>query len=262
MEDNAEFDGERASRYEIAIAEDPLARLNDIDSMFRYLDPRKGERILGFGEGNGYFCKDIAESVGSEGYYLITDPSKDQLNNLKKRVNLSQIETKVIGVEGLDVKEGVFDKVWSFGAFHHVPNQTEAMKRIHRALKPEGKLILCDVFQGSNLARHFDSQVARYCITGHEVKFLSGEFARTLCHLAGFDEGKVDIRDLPQKWIFDSERRLGSFIYNLHAMTNMGGSEDENIRKTLGSCKDILGVNPKNGKYELNWPMKVLIAKK
>jgi arsenite methyltransferase len=262
MERKAEFDGERAALYNKAMTEYPNARQQDLEAMFSHLNPKSGEHILGFGEGNGYFCPSIAKAIGLNGRYLITDPSKDQLNNLKKNMDYSQLEIQVIGAEGIEVDENSFDKIWSFGAFHHVPNQTEAMKKIYNSLKPSGKLILCDVFQGSELAKHFDYEVARYCNVGHEVKFLSDEFAKSLCHLAGFNEENVKIEELPQKWLFDSELDIGKFMYNLHALTKMPGSEEAKIQKSLKNCKDILGVEYKNGKYELNWPMKVLIAKK
>ena len=221
----SEFDGERAKLYEKAITEFPNARQMDIETMHRFLNPQKGERILGFGEGNGYFCRDIAKAVGPKGYYLVTDPSKDQLENLKKRINLSQLEIKVMSAEGLDVSLGFFDKVWSFGAFHHVSNQTEAMKKIYDSLRSGGTAVICDVFQGTDLSKHFDTQVARYCNTGHEVKFLSDAFAKSLCYLAGFKDENVKIEELPQKWVFESEHDLGRFMYYLHAMIYLPGDE-------------------------------------
>jgi arsenite methyltransferase len=262
MISKSEFDGLRALLYEKALAEQPFARTQDIEVMYRLLDPQKGERILGFGEGNGYFARDICEAVGMEGYYLVTDPSIDQLNNLKRRVDFSQMEVKVMSIEGLEVNEEDFDKVWSFGAFHHVPEQEEAMKRIYKSLRPGGKLVLCDVFQVSNLAKHFDSTVARYCVTGHEVKFLSDDFAKTICYKAGFQKVKVEIEPLDFQWRFDTEKDLGQFIHDLHAMTLMPGTEEERYVEIYDSCRNILGVEKRDGKIYLNWPMKALIAEK
>ncbi len=259
---NAEFDGERAKLYEQAISEYPDARIMDIEVMKKLLNPRRGEKILGFGEGNGYFCKAIAEAVDKQGKYYITDPSEDQLINLKKRINLPQIEIKKIGAEEIDESQRNFDKIWSFGAFHHCSNQTAAIKRIYHSLKRGGTAVICDVFQGSKLAKHFDIQVARYCITGHEVKFLSEDFAKTLCLIAGFKESNIKIVSLPQKWIFDTEKDVGKFIYKIHAMTLLPGNNEEKINKTFRSCKEILDISNKNGKYYLNWPMKALILRK
>ena len=294
---NAEFDGQRAKLYEQALREYPQARANDIKAMKRLLNPSSGEKILGAGEGNGLFYLDIANSVIPNGAYCVVDPSKDQLNSLLGRITKDEIQKllnrvkleqelgyypqeeknkelqakrlrlnfvlnrQVAGIESMKVFEGQFDKVWSFGAFHHCPNQTEGMKRIYQSLKPGGLAVICDVFQGSSLAKYFDHETAKYSLTGHEVKFLSEDFAKSLCYLAGFEEKKVSINDLPQKWVFDSERDVGKFIYLLHGLTGIPGNEEEKYLRTLESCKNILGVSKNSSdKYELNWPMKVLKA--
>jgi len=258
---NQGFIGTRASMYEQAIALYPSARTMDIQAMKKYLNPQKNEKILGIGEGNGFFCPPIIEAIGEKGYYLVTDPSSEQLANLAKRVTCPNLETLTKGAENFTPTTS-FDKAWSFGAFHHCPDQTQAMKNIYNALTKGGKMVICDVFQGSKLAKHFDGPVARYCTTGHEAKFLSDEFAESLCYLAGFDESKVKIVNLPQKWKFDSENDLGDFVYKLHAMTLIPGEEQEKIKEVIKGCKEILGVKKLGNHYELNWPMKALIAEK
>ncbi|HLC53518.1 MAG TPA: class I SAM-dependent methyltransferase [Candidatus Nanoarchaeia archaeon] len=128
----AEFNRERAQLYEEALEEYPLARAMDIESMLQHLNPKSGEKILGVGEGNGYFCQAIVNAVGETGKYTVTDPSPYQLKSLKNRVNVSYLEVIAAGAEELPVRENFYDKVWTFGSFHHCPNQTEAMKRIYR----------------------------------------------------------------------------------------------------------------------------------
>jgi len=72
----------------------------------------------------------------------------------------------------------------------------------------------------------------------------------------------VKIVDLPQKWVFDSEKDMGTFIYKLHAMTLLPGNKEEKIKQTIEGCKNILGVKKNGNKIILNWPMKAIIAKK
>jgi ubiquinone/menaquinone biosynthesis C-methylase UbiE len=262
MKTSAAFVGLRSKLYTEALEEYPNVRKEDIQFMYRYLNPQAGNYILGFSEGNGYFCQAIAEAVGIHGDYLVTDPSQDQLDSLLKKSPPLQVKVRRMAVEELEVTPNLFDKVWSFGGFHHCLDQTEAMKRIYKALKPGGQAVIADVFQGSLLAKHFDMQVARYCETGHEVKFLSEEFARTICYLAGFQDEKVEIVDLPQVWYFNKEHDIGKFIYKFHAMTNLMGTESEKIKQVFEGCKEILGIKYREGMYELNWPMKALIATK
>lgn len=268
----AEFDGVRAKLYEEAITEYPHARGHDVETMLSLLTPKEGDFVLGIGEGNGYFCKPITDAIGSHGMYMVTDPSQDQLATIERRFSHLLIKPRG-GIKRLDlIAEGAenlasigdcsYNLAWSFGAFHHCPNQTRAMQEIHRVLLPKGKAVICDVFQGSPLAKHFDAHVARYCATGHEVKFPSEDFARTLTYLAGFDESNIEIVDLPQKWKFDSKRDLGRFIYKLHAMTGIPGTEEEKITRVIEGCESTLGIESKDGKVILNWPMKAIVAVK
>jgi arsenite methyltransferase len=257
------FAGTRAQLFKEAIAEYPEARRDDIALMRRYLDPQPGEHVLGFGEGSGFFCRAIAEAVGSRGRYLITEPSPELFCNVPQDVlDLPQVFTDISAVEEIDCPEASFDKAWACGAFHHCPNQTEAMTRIFRALKPGGKMVLFDVFQGTPLARHFDSCVARYCVTGHEAKFMSEEFARTLCFLAGFDESKVEIAPVPHRFCFDSEWDMGNFIFKMHAMTMPPGPTEERIARTIASLKEHLPVEREGEKCVLHFDQKALIAVK
>lgn len=255
-----EFVGVRSKLYTESLAEYPHARAEDIQAMYQYLNPQPGEYILGFGEGNGYFCHAIAEAVGIEGSYLITDPSQDQLDSLLKKALPPQVQVQRMGVENLKVPPNFYDKVWSCGAFHHCPNQTEAMKRIYQTLKPGGKLVLCDGFQGTSLVKYFDMHVAKYCITGHEAKFMSEEFARTLCYLAGFQDENIEIIDVVSKWYFQTEKDIALFLYKFHAMTNLSGTEEEKMQKIIDDCKKSIGIEYKQGMYQLYWPMRAILA--
>lgn len=258
----ADFDGLRAQLYNLALEEFPNARKNDLTAMYKLLDPKPGQHVLGFGEGNGFFVPAIAKEIGDNGRYVVTDPSKDQLENLKKNIPYENLEVKVCGAEDMNF-QSEFDSIWSFGCFHHLPNQEIGMKKSYQALKENGKLILCDVWRGSDLAEHFDGPVAQYCCTGHDVKFLSDTYAKTICKKAGFDPSKVSIQDLDQKWVFEKEEDIGRFIYNLHAMTLIQkDTDEEKYQLAARGCKEILGIEKTENGYELNWPLKSLVAYK
>jgi len=256
-----EFAGARAQLFREALAEFPNARRDDFALMRRHLEPRTGEHILGFGEGSGHFCRAIADAIGPTGKYVITEPSPELLCNLPEALlALPQVFTEVVSVEQLHFEAESFDKVWACGAFHHCPDQTRAIAALHRTLKPGGRMVIFDIFQGTPMARHFDTIVARYCSTGHEVKFMSEEFARTLCFLAGFDDSKVQIVEVPHRLCFASERDMGKFIYKLHALTRLPGTEEERFEATARSLKEYLPVEREGSQYVLHFDQKALIA--
>jgi arsenite methyltransferase len=257
-----EFDAERAELYAQALREYPDARREEVGLMKTHLAPQAGERIVGLGEGNGFFCQAISDSVGEQGHYMITDPSTYQLRRMLAS-HAKNVDVQVAGAQDFVAPPAAFDKAWSCGAFHHCPNQTEALKRVYRALRPGGRLVFVDVFSGTALARHFDIVVARYSMTGHEVKFLSDEFAVSACVLAGFDEQAVTVLDTPIHWYFASLRDLGRFMYALHGLTLLPYDEETlDYQRVVAGCERVLGVDRVGDEYALRWPLKTLIAQK
>jgi arsenite methyltransferase len=252
---NIEFEGLRSSYYKTIIEELPNSRDEEKQLCLDYLKPQAGENILETGAGGGFFTQSIAQSI-FPGKILATDPSPEQLEGIIKKPN---IEIFPVGADVLPVgtspfRINSFDAVWSGASFHHVTNKTLAFKNFYNLLKSGGRLVVADVFTGSNLAKHFDLEVAKYCLTGHEVSFLSKEYADSICFLSGFET--PNFYDTVLQWKFGTKEELGKFLYNLHAM----------VKTTLEECykkaEEILGIEYKNGHYCLNWPLTVLVTYK
>ena len=240
----------------------PQSRKHDFQVMFQYLNPQPGEYILGFWEGNGVFCKAIAEAVGPQGKYIVSDPSAYLLDRMKARVNLPQVEVIVSSSEDLNLPAEYLDKAWSFGTFHDALSQTQVVANLYKALKPGGLLFLADVFQGNSAARFLDLSVAKYREGGHEAKLLSEEFSDSLCFINGFKSEKVRLVDLQQKWYFQQEIDIGIFLYKVFAMNLFPGDETERFQQTLVEAKKTLQIETKGEMYELSWPMKAIMAEK
>lgn len=195
----------------------------------------------------------IADAVLPDGKVIITDPSKEQLHGVSE-LNRNNIEIRNEGIDALTIQKDCVDGVWSFGAMHHVFNKTASFKNIFGCLKRDGRVIMVDVFSGSDLARHFDDRVAKYCATGHEVAFWSREYAESLCFLNGFEQ--PTFYDFNANWIFDKREDIGNFLYKLHAMTKTTPEE------VLKGAEEILGISKKDEKFYLNWPMTLILTKK
>lgn len=250
-----EFTGLRSRLYKEVMAEMPDSREEERLLCLEVLAPKPFEHIVEAGAGGGFFSASIARAI-YPGTLVVTDPSPDQLDGVPR---LGNIQIVSAGAERLPVgseplTSGTFDAVWSAGSFHHVPNKSAAFSRFFELLKPGGRLVIADVFAGSALARHFDLEVAKHCITGHEVSFLSQELADSLAYLAGFEVPSFHERTI--HWKFRSMRELGNFLYKIHAMTK--SSPDECAERAA----EILGVEYRDGMYCLAWPLTVLFARK
>ena len=154
----------------------------------------------------------------------------------------------------MDLTKEKVDAVWSYGAVHHIRQKGKSFGNMGRILKRGGRAVIGDVFVGSRLAQHFDAQVAKYCVVGHEVSFLSREYAKTLCELNGFE--KPEFHEIAVKWRFKKKADIGLFLYKLHAMTKTTPKE------CLRGAEEFLGINRKGGFFELNWPITFFITRK
>ena len=176
----AEFSGVRSEMYKEALREFPHARDEDFEVMKKYLAPKESETILEVGAGSGIFSKVLADIL-KKGKLIVSDPSKEQLNEVKS-LGKKNIELVEAGADTLSLGKDTIDAIWSFGAMHHCFQKSKAFQNFAKALKKNGRIVIADVWAGSDLARHFDNKVAKFCATGHEVAFWSDEYAESLCY--------------------------------------------------------------------------------
>jgi SAM-dependent methyltransferase len=248
-----EFVGARSSAYGNALALFPDAWTQDMADMLARLKPREGERVLDVGGGTGYFSHEIARRVGPAGAVVVVDPSAEQLQ--QGPTGRANIQFVAQGADELDLDEGGFDAVWCRGAFHHVPDKTQAFRRLAAHCRPGARLVLIDVFAGSPTARYFDDFVARTCITGHEVAFLSNEFAHSLCALTGWEDAIVE--DQTYCWSFERIEDVGIFLKDLFA----AGPEFD-AHACLEGARAHLEISRLDGRTQLHWPMSILSARR
>ena len=246
-----EFSGERSRSYKAAIAKFPSVWSEDMLIMKSYLRPKAGERVLEIGAGSGFFSFEIARMVGPDGHLWVTDPSPEQLQPIIDR-QPENVTVLPFQADTLDLPEDdCLDAIWSRGDLHHAMNKFTAFQRMRRYAKPGARLVILDVFVGSPLARYFDMHVARACTTGHEVSFLSREFAKSLCFLTGWT--KPVFTDLNLEWNFQSRRDIGEFLALLHS-----NKPEFTPEESLDEAERILGVKPSKSGYYLQWPMTLM----
>lgn len=248
---NAEFSNERATRYKQAVKNVKNIWQDDLEVMFSYLSPNKGESILEIGAGSGFFSFPIAESIGKEGILYALDPSEEQLEPLIKS-NLQNIIPIIASAEEFSLPNSI-DKIWSRGAFHHVTDKTKSLNCWKNYSKNNTRLYIFDIFSHNNTSKFFDAFVASNCITGHEVSFLSKNFASSLCKITGWNP--PEFIDIPLRWKFNDEKELGDFIHLL-----LGINDNTSIFEIISAVKEHLGIYYLNNKICVNWEMTLMIT--
>src|SRR3989344_6133252 len=96
----------RAQLYKEALEEFPNTRENDIKCMKKYLSPKDGERILEIGAGSGFFSQHILDLIGEKGRLIVSDPSLEQLEAVKKlnKKNIDVIQFVQFGSETVNLE--------------------------------------------------------------------------------------------------------------------------------------------------------------
>jgi ubiquinone/menaquinone biosynthesis C-methylase UbiE len=247
----AEFSELRSSRYNGALTDFPDAWRHDVEDMLREVRPSKGQTIVDLGGGTGYFSRIMADAVGPDGEVIIVDPSLAQTSSVPQ-ATYDNIKVLVQDATEIDLGgDRKADTIWSRGAFHHVIGKDRALDRFRSVAAKQCRLIIADVFQGQRTARFFDDFVARTCITGHEVAYLSPEFAQTLCSATGWKTPRI--RQRTMLWRFASSEEMARFLITLFA-----AREGTTLDECLHSVNTHLEVTEFGGAVYLHWPMTLL----
>jgi ubiquinone/menaquinone biosynthesis C-methylase UbiE len=63
----------------------------------------------------------------------------------KKKYAAPNVHFETADVTKLPYKNNSFDAIFDFAIIHHVPNWQDALKELHRVLKPDGELLIEDL---------------------------------------------------------------------------------------------------------------------
>jgi ubiquinone/menaquinone biosynthesis C-methylase UbiE len=111
--------------------------------MLNLANVERGSHVLDVAAGAGGQTLAAARRVGSEGYVLATDISSNILEYAAQeahKAGLTNVETRVLDGENLDLEPGTFDVVISRVGLIYFPDQHKALTDMYRALKPGGRV--------------------------------------------------------------------------------------------------------------------------
>jgi arsenite methyltransferase len=139
-----QFDRELAQRLErLYTTRDVLRRRELVRAA---LGAQPGDRVLDVGCGPGFYVTELLEAVGPEGAVAGVDASADMLAVAAKRAEGNDnVEFHQANATSLPVPDAGFDRALCVQVLEYVDDVSAALKEMHRALRPGGRVLVWDV---------------------------------------------------------------------------------------------------------------------
>lgn len=156
-------------------------RWQKADELIRYLAIQRGSQVADVGCHEGYMTVKLASEVGPQGkvYAVDVEQSKlDRLETILAKRSLHQVDAIKGDSDNPKLPLNSLDGVIILDAYHEMDSHDEILQHVKVALKPGGRLILCEAVAESRRNSTREEQERK-----HE---LGMNFALEDLHKAGF----------------------------------------------------------------------------
>jgi predicted methyltransferase len=106
-----------------------------------------GMVVADVGAGTGLFTRLLAAEVGMKGKVFAVDIAENFLNHIKKtcaEAGITNVETIKCSATSAELPENSVNAVFICDTYHHFEFPSRTMASIHKALKPDGRVVLID----------------------------------------------------------------------------------------------------------------------
>jgi SAM-dependent methyltransferase len=127
-----------------------------------------GESVLEVGCGTGVFLPVLAGLAGSDGHVVGLDHSRAFLGQARERINAASLGGQVELVEAdamqLPFDDAVFDAAHCERVLMHVAEPAQAIREMIRVVRPNGRVVVAEVFAAGATQAHPDPEVSRQIV--------------------------------------------------------------------------------------------------
>lgn len=225
---------------EWAMREFPNARNAERDMLLKLANLEPGMTVLDIQAAGGYLSDGIFSYLDGEVDLICLEPCKALNSRLSSKYCL--IEDPV--ESWCSVPDQSVDVVMGLAGLHHSKNQLATVSEAYRVLKPGGRIVICDVIDGSDIACWLNDYVDRHNPAGHNGMFLKDKALSSLYRGAGFhviSEAKENVA-----WVFDTPKGAGRFFKGLFGL-------EPSEADVLNAMKQRLSLSQDNGRSVVDW---------
>ena len=135
------------------------------DEIIKQLNLRPGSAVADIGCHEGYMTVKLSKAVGENGKVYAEDISQTKLDRLQEHLDERKI-SNVMVVKGEEdnptLPEGTLDAVIILDAYHEMDEHEKILNHISHALKPAGRLVLCEAVAESRRGATRENQEGRH----------------------------------------------------------------------------------------------------
>ena len=225
---------------EWAMSEFPDARNAERDMLLQLAGLMSGMTVLDIQAAGGYLSDGVFDYLDGEVELICLEPCKALNSRLSHIYRL--IEDPVESWSSVD--EQSVDVVLGLAGLHHSKNQLATVSEAYRVLKPGGRVVICDVVDGSDIAYWLNDYVDTHNSAGHKGMFLMPDELSRLYKEVGFHSVQETIESVP--WLFESEQGAGRFFKGLFGLN----ASDSDV---LAAMKKRLRLKKVDGSCAVDW---------
>ncbi|MEW4526103.1 class I SAM-dependent methyltransferase [Maioricimonas sp. JC845] len=117
------------------------------DEILEALQLKPGMVVADVGAGTGLFSRKFARAVGPEGQIFAVDIAEKFVRHVEssaRKAGLNNVVGVVASADAVNLPPNSVDLVYICDTYHHFEFPTKTMESIHRALRPNGEVVLID----------------------------------------------------------------------------------------------------------------------
>jgi predicted methyltransferase len=136
-----------------------------VSELFTAMGVRAGAIVADVGAGDGFLTVRLSSAVGERGKVYSVDTDEKVTDGLHRRLadaRITNVDVVIGATDDPHLPSATLDSVIILNAYHEMPEGAEVLRHILQALKPGGRLVLCEPVpsvQGQSRAAQMQNHV-------------------------------------------------------------------------------------------------------